>query len=95
VVDSADVDRLAVARQELSAMLQEEELKDSILLVFANKQDQRGACSAQRISEEMGLPEVRGRQWSIQETSAVKGKGLFEGFDWLVTCIKGAQEGGA
>ena len=31
---------------------------------------------------------------AIQETSALKGKGLFEGFDWLVTCIKGAQEGG-
>ncbi|GMH67098.1 hypothetical protein TrLO_g1845 [Triparma laevis f. longispina] len=93
VVDSADTERLAVARQELTAMLQEEELSSSILLVFANKQDQKGALNAQQISEGMGLPEVRGRQWSIQETSALKGKGLFEGFDWLVTCIKGAQEG--
>jgi hypothetical protein len=22
----------------------------------------------------------------------LKGKGLFEGFDWLVTCIKGTEE---
>ncbi len=92
VVDSADTARLEVARQELQAMLQEEELRDSILLVFANKQDQKGALNAQQVSEGMGLPGVRGRQWSIQETSALKGKGLFEGFDWLVTCIKGAQE---
>ncbi|GMH60683.1 hypothetical protein TrRE_jg3868 [Triparma retinervis] len=81
------------AKQELSAMLQEEELASSILLVFANKQDQKGALNAQQISEGMGLPEIRDRQWSIQETSALKGKGLFEGFDWLVTCIKGATEG--
>jgi ADP-ribosylation factor-like protein 1 len=30
----------------------------------------------------MGLPEIKNRQWSIQETSALKGSGLFEGFDW-------------
>ena len=29
------------------------------------------------------------RQWSIQETSATQGKGLHEGFDWLVACING------
>jgi len=69
--------------------MQEDELKDSILLVFANKQDQKGALGAKDVSESLGLSEVRSRQWSIQETCAVKGKGLFEGFDWLVTCIKG------
>lgn len=92
VVDSADVDRLSVAKGELAAMLQEEELKDAILLVFANKQDQKGAKKAEQISEILGLVHIRNRQWSIQETSALQGKGLFEGFDWLVTCIKGAQE---
>ena len=89
VVDSADRERLAVARQELQAMLEEEELKDAILLVLANKQDQKGALGAKEISEALGLPDVRNRQWSIQETCATKGKGLSEGFDWLVTCIKG------
>ena len=89
VVDSADKERLAVARQELQAMLEEEELKDAILLVLANKQDQRGALGAKDVSEALGLPDVRNRQWSIQETCATKGKGLSEGFDWLVTCIKG------
>ena len=81
VVDSADRERLAVARQELQAMLDEEELKDAILLVLANKQDQKGALGAKEISEALGLPDVRNRQWSIQETCATKGKGLSEGFD--------------
>lgn len=92
VVDSADSERMPVAKGELAAMLEEDELKDAILLVFANKQDQKGAMNAQQISDALGLPEIRNRQWSIQETSALKGKGLFEGFDWLVTCIKGTDE---
>ena len=92
VVDSADSERMPVAKGELAAMLEEDELKDAILLVFANKQDQKGAMNAQQISDALGLPEIRNRQWSIQETSALKGKGLFEGFDWLVTCIKGTEE---
>lgn len=91
VVDSADKERLNVARQELQAMLEEEELKEAILLVFANKQDQKGALNAKDVSEALSLPDVRNRQWSIQETCAVKAKGLFEGFDWLVTCIKGGE----
>ena len=92
VVDSADVERMSVARGELAAMLEEEELRDAILLVFANKQDQKGALNAQQISDALGLPEVRNRQWSIQETSALQGKGLFEGFDWLSSSIKGTEE---
>lgn len=31
-------------------MLEEEELRDAILLVFANKQDQRGALNARHVS---------------------------------------------
>jgi ADP-ribosylation factor-like protein 1 len=82
VVDSCDVERLGVARQELAAMLQEDELRDAILLVLANKQDARGALNAQQVSDALGLPEIKSRQWSIQETSALKGTGLFDGFDW-------------
>jgi len=39
VVDSNDVDRLDLAREELYRLLAEDELRDSTLLVFANKQD--------------------------------------------------------
>jgi ADP-ribosylation factor-like protein 1 len=35
-----------------------------------------------QVSDALGLPEIKNRQWSIQETSALKGSGLFEGFDW-------------
>lgn len=39
VVDSNDRDRITEAREELQRMLNEDELRDAILLVFANKQD--------------------------------------------------------
>jgi ADP-ribosylation factor protein 1 len=38
-VDSNDRDRVVEAREELQRMLNEDELRDAILLVFANKQD--------------------------------------------------------
>ena len=38
VVDSNDRDRAAEARDELHRMLNEDELRDAVLLVFANKQ---------------------------------------------------------
>ena len=39
VVDSNDRDRVVEAREELQRMLNEDELRDALLLVFANKQD--------------------------------------------------------
>ena len=38
VVDSNDRERVAEARDELNRMLNEDELRDAVLLVFANKQ---------------------------------------------------------
>ena len=40
VVDSNDRERVGEAKDELSRMLNEDELRDAILLVFANKQVQ-------------------------------------------------------
>ncbi|KAJ2191499.1 Arf GTPase arl1, partial [Coemansia sp. RSA 530] len=83
VVDSCDRDRITTSRDELAAMLEEEELRDSVLLVFANKQDMKGAMSAAEVSESLGLPRLKNRQWGIYKTSALKGEGLDEGLDWL------------
>ncbi|KAK8056497.1 hypothetical protein PG993_001724 [Apiospora rasikravindrae] len=84
VVDSTDIERLQTASEELAAMLNEDELKDAALLVFANKQDQPGAKGAGEISEALRLGELRDRNWSIMACSAVDGSGVHEGMDWLV-----------
>lgn len=39
VVDSADRDRIDEARQELYRIINDREMRDAIILVFANKQD--------------------------------------------------------
>lgn len=38
VVDSSDVERIGITRSEFHNILEEEELKDALLLVYANKQ---------------------------------------------------------
>lgn len=68
-------------------MLNEEELKDAALLVFANKQDQPGAKGAGDISQALRLGELRDRNWSIMACSAVDGSGVTEGMDWLVVSL--------
>lgn len=84
VIDSTDVERLEIAADELRSMLNEEELRDAALLVFANKQDQPGAKGAGDISEALKLGELRDRNWSIVACSAIDGKGIKDGMDWLV-----------
>lgn len=69
-------------------MLSEEELRDAALLVFANKQDQPGAKGAGEISEALKLGELRDRNWSIVACSAIDGKGINEGMDWLVVSLQ-------
>jgi ADP-ribosylation factor-like protein 1 len=92
VIDSTDIERLQTASEELRAMLQEEELKEAALLVFANKQDQPGAKGAGDISEALRLGELRDRNWTIVACSAVDGSGVNEGMDWLVVSHCGPVE---
>ena len=63
-------------------MLQEDEMRDAILLVFCNKQDLPNAMSAAEVTEKLQLNTLRNRQWYIQSTCATSGDGLFEGFDF-------------
>jgi len=90
VIDSTDIERLGTAAEELSAMLNEEELRDAALLVFANKQDQPGAKGAGEISEALRLGELKDRNWSIVACSAIDGRGVPEGMDWLVVSFEPA-----
>ncbi|KAL6009699.1 hypothetical protein ACLOJK_000128 [Asimina triloba] len=83
VVDSNDRDRVVEARDELHRMLNEDELRDAVLLVFANKQDLPNAMNAAEITDKLGLHSLRQRHWYIQSTCATTGEGLYEGLDWL------------
>merc|ERR1712157_151461 len=51
VVDSNDRDRIEDAREELMKMLNEDEMRDAVLLAFANKQDLPNAMTAAEVTE--------------------------------------------
>jgi len=83
VVDSNDKERITEAAEELNKMLNEDELRDAALLVFANKQDLPNAMSVAEITDKLALHSLRTRKWYIQSTCATTGDGLYEGLDWL------------
>jgi len=83
VVDSNDRERIDEAAEELKKMTTEEELKDCVLLVMANKQDLNGAISPNEVTQKLGLGDMKGRKWLVQGTCATNGQGLKEGLDWL------------
>jgi ADP-ribosylation factor protein 1 len=88
VVDSNDRERAGEARAELERMLSEDELRDAVLLVFANKQDLPKAMSPPELTEKLGLHQMRSRPWHIQGCCATNGDGLYEGLDWLSATLK-------
>jgi len=88
VVDSNDRERISEAREELGRMLNEDELRDAILLCFANKQDLPNAMNAAEVTDKLGLHALRNRNWYIQATCATSGDGLYEGLDWLSNQLK-------
>ena len=92
VVDSNDKDRVAQARDELAKMLSEDELRDAVLLVYANKQDLPNAMSTAEVTDKLGLHSLRQRNWFIQGCCATSGEGLYEGLDWLATNVKKAKK---
>jgi ADP-ribosylation factor-like protein 1 len=91
VVDSTDRDRMGVAKHELFALLDEDELRKSLLLIFANKQDMPNAASEVEIANALGVNSITQRPWTILKSSAKTGDGLVEGMDWL--CDKLAETG--
>ena len=88
VVDSNDRDRAEAAREELHKMISEDELRDAVILVFANKQDLPNAMTAAEVTDKLGLHSLRSRNWYIQATCATTGDGLYEGLDWLSATLK-------
>ncbi|CAH7681574.1 ADP-ribosylation factor family-domain-containing protein [Phakopsora pachyrhizi] len=95
VVDSQDRERIEEARQELHRILSDREMKDCLLLVFANKQDLPGAMSPTEITERLGLHRMKDRSWYCHPSNALAGDGLFEGYNkkklglsWLSQNVK-------
>lgn len=83
VIDSADERRLGEATKELTKLVNEAELKDASVLIFANKQDLLSAMEPDEIFEKME-PILDGRNFTVQQCSAKDGSGLEDGMEWCV-----------
>jgi len=88
VIDSTDKERLSIVKEELYKMLANENLKDAVFLILANKQDRKGAMSAVEISDALALHTIKDHDWHIQACCALTGEGLYQGMDWVVQHIK-------
>eukprot|EP01084_Bolivina_argentea_P125859 222938_1 len=97
VVDSNDRDRIDGnncydddnARDQLHDVLSNDELRNSALLIMANKQDLKNALAINEITERLNLNRFNGkRDWYIQATCATTGDGVTEAFDWLSNTLK-------
>merc|ERR1712154_359120 len=71
------------AKLELQRMLDDQDLRDAALLVFANKQDLPNALSIDEVTKRLGLGKLRQRDWYVQGPCASSGDGLYAGLDWL------------
>ena len=84
VVDSNDInpDRVELAKLELHRLVQSEELRDTVVLTLANKQDLPQAMGASELIQKLELNRLR-NPWHIQPCCASGGQGLYEGLEWL------------
>ena len=84
VVDCADTDRIEEAKMELHRIINDREMKDAIILIYANKQDLPSAMKPHEVQQKLGLTLLRDRNWYVQPSCATTGDGLADGLQWLV-----------
>ena len=78
VVDSADVARMDIVKKEIEMLLAEQELKGAAILVFANKQDMKGALSEGEIAERLELAKKCKERYSLLFRELMEGIGAYE-----------------
>lgn len=88
VIDSTDVDRMNLAKKELHKMVAHEDLVGCKILIFANKQDAKGALPVAEISKRLNLSVLQGKSYHIQDCCALTGEGLYDGMEWMSNQIR-------
>ncbi|KAF1798709.1 ADP-ribosylation factor family-domain-containing protein [Mucor lusitanicus] len=92
LVDSADHERFAEAKQELDALLSIEQLNNIPFLILGNKIDAPGAVSEETLRHQLGLFQTTGkgnvplsniRPMELFMCSIVMRQGYGDGFRWL------------
>ena len=83
VIDSQDDEFSEESKEEFHKLIQNSNLKNAVILIFANKQDLPGAKPINKIIEDYELNKLKNHIWKVQPCSAMKGDGLINGIKWL------------
>eukprot|EP00210_Caulerpa_lentillifera_P004345 g4143.t2 len=94
VVDSRDTERVQRAAAEFKSIIEDPLMRNSAILVFANKQDMKGCLTTAEVCQALGLPELKARHWHCQGSIAIRGEGLYEGLDWLSNTLNTMRKSG-
>lgn len=87
VVDSADAQRYAIAKQELHSLMREVELQDACVCILANKQDLPGAITAQELGLALHIESIPAA-CTVFPCTAKTGEGVPQGLEWLAEHMK-------
>lgn len=88
VVDCSDHARLEESKKEFIKVITDREMRDCrCVLVYANKQDEKGALNASDIPELLGLDTMKNIHWMVQPSCAVSGDGVESGLDWMTDAV--------
>ena len=87
VIDCNDKKRFGKANKGLLEIIKDEKLKNLPLLIFGNKQDLNEAISPNELSKYLEYEKIINNKWLIQGSSALNGKGIKEGIDWLTNSL--------
>jgi small GTP-binding protein len=82
VIDTHD-DNYDDSKTQFYKLLETDELKNAVILIYANKQDLPGANNVSDIIQIYELDTIKDHIWHIQPCSAHTGEGLITGMKWL------------
>ena len=82
VVDAHDTN-FEESKNQFYKLLENEALKNTIILIYANKQDLSGAKKVNEIIQIYELDKIKDHIWYVQPCSAQTGEGLVTGMKWL------------
>ncbi|KAL9655058.1 hypothetical protein ABK040_008841 [Willaertia magna] len=85
VVDSSDRDRVDTAKRELHKILEDELLRDVVVLILANKQDVSDCLTVEELKEKLDVDNIKQQKWRILPCCALTADGLYESLEWIST----------
>ena len=86
-MDCSDTTCFEETAKELHSLFGHEEMRNTKVLVLANKRDLPHAVTEAELAKKLNLRNLKGHLWYIQGCSATNGTGQYEGVDWLSSVV--------